>query len=337
MTKQYNVAVVGATGIVGKTLLSILAERQFPIGNLYLLASDKSVGKQIIFKEKSYSVIALDDFSFKGVDFSFFSAGSAVSEKFAPKAAAAGSVVIDKSSYFRNDNDVPLIVPEVNVEALKNYQARNIIACPNCSTTQLVVALKPIYDAVGIKRLNVATYQSVSGSGQGGLIELMLQFKAIMEGQAITSAVYPQQIAFNVVPHIDAFHSNGYTGEEMKIMWETRKILGDPTLQINVTAVRVPVQIGHSMAVNIETRDKVTAAQVVDLLLAAPGIQIMNSLQNNGYPTSLHPASGTDPVYVGRIREDISHPHGINLWVVADNTRKGAALNAVQVAELLCQ
>lgn len=329
----YNIAVVGATGMVGTTTLSILEERQFPIDNIYLIASHRSAGDTLDFKGKPYIIEDVKDFDFNKTQIAFFSAGGEVSAEYAPKAAEAGNVVIDKSSYFRYHDDVPLVVPEVNEEELINFRNRNIISNPNCSTIPVVMALKPIYDAVGIVRVNVATYQSVSGGGKSAVKELAEQTGELLNGRPIKHKVFPQQIAFNVLPHCDLFQENGYTKEEMKLIWETQKILADSSILINPTAVRVPVFFGHSAAVNIETKDKITAKDVAGLLKKAPGIKLIEG--KFPYPTPVHDAAGEDAVFIGRIREDLSHPKGINLWVVADNLRKGAALNAVQVAERL--
>jgi len=274
-------------------------------------------------------------FDFAGIDIGLFSAGAAVSAVHAPRAAAAGCVVIDNTSRFRYEADVPLVVPEVNAHAAAQYRNRGIIANPNCSTIQMVVALKPIYDAVGIERINVCTYQSVSGSGQKAIDELAAQTADLLAGRPAQAQVYPKQIAFNVLPHIDAFQDNGYTKEEMKMVWETRKILGDESIRINPTTARVPVYFGHSEAVHIETREKIDAARARELLGRAPGVTVLDERRDGGYPTAVTEAAGTDPVFVGRIREDISHPRGLNLWVVSDNVRKGAALNSVQIAEIL--
>ncbi|MFT6682672.1 aspartate-semialdehyde dehydrogenase, partial [Haliea salexigens] len=261
--------------------------------------------------------------------------GGSISEEFAPKAAAAGCVVIDNTSHFRRDADIPLIVPEVNLPALAGYTQRNIIANPNCSTIQMLVALKPIYDAVGIERINVCTYQAVSGTGKEAIEELAGQTARLLNGQSIECEVYPKQIAFNVLPHIDTFQDNGYTREEMKMVWETHKIFGDESIQVNPTCVRVPVFFGHSEALHIETRDKISAADARKLLEGAPGITVVDERADGGYPTAVTESAGKDPVFVGRIREDISHPRGLDLWVVSDNVRKGAALNSVQIAEAL--
>ena len=334
MSKQYKVAVVGATGAVGEAMLSVLAERKFPVGELVALASERSAGDYVKFGNDEVMVRDLATFDPAGVDIALFSAGGSISKQYAPKFAAAGAVVIDNSSTFRYDDDVPLVVSEVNPQEARN-RPRGIIANPNCSTMQLMVALKPIHDAAGIERINVATYQSVSGGGRSGLEELGRQTGQLLNFQDIEPQKFQVQIAFNLIPHIDDFQDNGYTKEEMKLVWETRKILGDDSIQVNPTAVRVPVFYGHSEAVNIETRRKVTAGEARALLEGAPGVEVVDERKPGGYPTPVTHASGNDPVYVGRIREDLSHPRGLNLWVVADNIRKGAALNAVQIAEVL--
>lgn len=333
MSKKYNVAVVGATGAVGEAMLQQLSLRRFPIDTLFPLASSRSKGKFVDFYEDSIEVQDVAEFDFSQVQIALFSAGGAVSEKYAPIAAKAGAIVIDNTSHFRNEADIPLIVPEVNLPDLANYPNRNIIANPNCSTIQMVVALKPIYDKVGIERINVATYQAVSGSGQSAVQELVTQTSSLLNGRPAERSVYPQEIAFNVLPQIDTFQDNGYTREEMKMVWETRKLLNDDAIQINPTAVRVPVIYGHSEAIHIETKDKITAAEAKALLNEAPGVIVVED--DDDHPTPRMQASGTDDVYVGRIREDISHPRGLDLWVVADNVRKGAATNAVQIAEAL--
>jgi aspartate-semialdehyde dehydrogenase len=335
MKDAVNVAVVGATGMVGETMLEILAERDFPIGQLYALASENSVGKTVQFgrQEVVCDDLAMHDFS--DTDIALFSAGGSVSAEHAPRAAAAGCVVIDNTSHFRMDEDIPLVVPEVNPEAIANYKTRNIIANPNCSTIQMLVALKPIYDAVGIERINVATYQAVSGAGRSSVERLAAQSASLLNGRPLEIEGDEKQLAFNAIPHIDVFEPNGYTREEMKMVWETRKIFADESIRVNPTAVRIPAFIGHSEAVHLETRDPITAQQVRELLEAAPGVEVVNEDEMGGYPTAVTEASGTDPVYVGRIREDISHDRGIDLWVVADNVRKGAALNSVQIAEIL--
>jgi aspartate-semialdehyde dehydrogenase len=327
----YDIAIVGATGAVGTTLLDILKERQFPIRHLYALASQRSIGKTVRFGHDAISVMPLNEFDFSKVQIALFSAGGHVSARYAPKAVAAGCIVIDNTSHFRYDKDIPLVVPEVNAHTLSYYKKRRIIANPNCSTIQMVVALKPIYDAVGIKRINVTTYQSVSGTGNKAIAELKTQTQAVLNHHPIHSEVYPCQIAFNVIPHIDAFQDNGYTKEEMKMVWETQKILEDETILVNPTAARVPVFYGHSEAVHIETQKKISADEARQLLEKAPGVSVIHP----GYPTAAIDAAHQDDVFVGRIREDISHPFGLDLWIVADNIRKGAALNAVQIAELL--
>ncbi len=332
--RRFHVAVVGATGAVGQTMLAILAERDFPVGKLSLLASERLAGQQVEFNGEKVTIQDLATFDPAGVEIALFSAGGGISKEYAPKFAAAGAVVIDNSSSFRYDDDVPLVVSEVNPEAAKN-RPRGIIANPNCSTMQLMPVLAPIHREYGIERVNVATYQSVSGAGQSGMEELGKQTAQLLGFQEIEPKKFPVQIAFNLIPHIDEFLDNGFTKEEMKLVWETRKILGDDSIQVNPTAVRVPVFYGHSEAVNIETKKKISADQARELLAAAPGVKVVDERRAGGYPTPVTHASGTDPVYVGRIREDISHPRGLNLWVVADNIRKGAALNAVQVAELV--
>ena len=335
MSKVYNVAVVGATGAVGEAMLSILEERKFPVGEVYVLASSNSVGKRIPFKEGSLRVDDLANFDFSKVQIALFSPGASISEIYAPKAAAAGCIVIDNTSQFRYDDDIPLVVPEVNPHKIAEYKNRGIIANPNCSTIQMLVALKPIYDAVGISRINVCTYQAVSGTGKEAMEELGKQTLNLLNLQPIKPSVYPKQIAFNVLPQIDVFMENGYTKEEMKMVWETQKILGDANVLVNATAVRVPVFFGHSEAVHIETRSKISADEVRALLQNAPGITVIDERKDGCYPTAVTDSSGNDDVFVGRIREDISHPLGIDLWVVGDNVRKGAALNSVQIAELL--
>ncbi|MCI4567267.1 aspartate-semialdehyde dehydrogenase [Lysobacter sp. CFH 32150] len=334
MSKTFKVAVVGATGAVGEVMLSILAERNFPVGELVALASERSAGGKVKFGHRDVVVQDLATFDPTGVDIALFSAGGSTSKEYAPKFAAAGAVVIDNSSAFRYDADVPLVVSEVNPDQVKN-RPRGIIANPNCSTMQMLVALGPLHRKAKIERINVATYQSVSGAGRSGLEELGRQTAGILNFQQADPQRFQVQIAFNLIPHIDDFLDNGYTKEEMKLVWETRKILGDDSIQVNPTAVRVPVFYGHSEAVNIETRDKLTVAEARKLLENAPGVEVVDEHKAGGYPTPVTHASGRDAVYVGRIREDFSHPRGLNLWVVSDNIRKGAALNAVQIAELV--
>jgi aspartate-semialdehyde dehydrogenase len=335
MKSSYSVAVVGATGLVGEHMLEILAERQFPVGDLHALASARSAGDSVKFGRRELTVKDLAEFDFAGVDIALFSAGGSVSAEHAPRAAAAGCIVIDNTSHFRNEPDIPLVVPEVNADAIAAYPPRNIIANPNCSTIQMVVALKPIYDAVGIERINVATYQSVSGAGRSSVAALADQTARLLNARPLELEGGAKQIAFNVVPHIDSFQDNGYTREEMKMVWETQKIFGDPSIRVNPTTVRVPVFFGHSEAVHVETREPIDAARVRELLAAAPGIEVLDERRTGGYPTAVTEGAGHDAVFVGRIREDISHDRGINLWVVSDNIRKGAALNSVQIAEIL--
>jgi aspartate-semialdehyde dehydrogenase len=335
MSAKYDVAVVGATGAVGETMLEILAERKFPVNRVYPLASERSAGKKVRFGSSYLTVEDLGSFDFSKVQIGLFSAGAGISEKFAPRAAAAGCVVIDNTSRFRYDDEIPLVVPEVNPGAIAGYTRHGIIANPNCSTIQMLVALKPLHDAAGIERINVCTYQAVSGTGKEAIEELATQTAELLNGRSAPAKVYPKQIAFNVLPQIDVFQENGYTKEEMKMVWETRKIMEDDSIQVNPTAVRVPVFYGHSEAVHIETRDKLTVEQAVALLQQAEGIVLLDERRDGGYPTAVSEGAGHDPVYVGRIREDISHPRGLDLWVVADNVRKGAALNSIQIAEIL--
>lgn len=335
MKEQYDVAVVGATGLVGQTMVEILEQRAFPIGTLHLLASSRSAGQTIEFKGRHIRVQELDGFDFAGVDIGLFSAGGSVSAEHAPRAGDAGCIVIDNTSYFRNEPDIPLVVPEVNPEAIAGFMPRNIIANPNCSTIQMVVALAPIHAAVGIERINVATYQAVSGAGKTLVEALAGQTAAMLNGQPKDLKPNEKPIAFNAIPHIDDFQDNGYTREEMKMVWETRKILGDASILVNPTAVRIPVFFGHSEAVHIEMRDPLSAADARALLEAAPGVTVIDERQLGGYPTAVSDGASHDAVFVGRIREDISHDRGLNLWIVSDNVRKGAALNSVQIAEIL--
>jgi len=335
VSKKYDVAVVGATGAVGEAMLSILEERDFPVGKVYALASSRSVGKRIPFKGSSLIVEDLAEFDFSKASIGLFSAGASISKEYAPKAAAQGCVVVDNTSEFRYDDDIPLVVPEVNPEKIADYKTRGIIANPNCSTIQMLVALKPIVDAVGIERINVCTYQAVSGTGKEAIEEVVSQTAQLLNGKPVTAKVYPKQIAFNVLPQIDVFMDNGYTKEEMKMVWETQKIFADDRIKVNPTAVRVPVFYGHSEAVHIETKEKIDIKTVRQLLDNAPGVVVLDERVEGGYPTAVTESSGNDAVFVGRIREDLSHARGINLWVVADNVRKGAALNSVQIAEIL--
>ncbi|MES1946352.1 Aspartate-semialdehyde dehydrogenase [Salinisphaera sp. C84B14] len=338
MTKTYDVAVVGATGTVGEAMLEILEQREFPVGRIFALASERSAGKRVRFRDKSVSVADVADFDFSRVQLALFAVGDDVSQRFAPKAAAHGCIVIDNSAYFRTDEDVPLIVPEVNPQALAGYRNRGIVASPGAVTIQMAVALKPIHDAAQVRRVNVATYQAVSGSGATGLRELADQSARLLNAQAIkTPAVYDKQIAFNVLAQIDTIEDNGYTREEMALVRETRRLLDAPGMQINPTAVRVPVFFGHSEAVHVETCDKLSAAQARRLLHAAAGIELVDMPQSHGYASAVTDAANQDAVFVSRIREDISCENGLNFWVVADNVRKGAALNAVQIAEKLIE
>ncbi len=334
MSKQFDVCILGATGAVGEAMLAILEERKFPVCNLYLLASSRSAGTEIMFRGEELTVLDVEGFDFSQAQIGLFSAGGSVSEKYAPIAAAAGCIVIDNTAHFRYDRDIPLVVPEVNPHAIAQYKNRGIIANPNCSTIQMMVALKPIKDAVGISRINVATYQAVSGTGKEAIDELAAQTRALFSSQDVEVEVYPKRIAFNVLPQIDVFMENGYTKEEMKMVWETRKIMEDDSIMVNPTAVRVPVFYGHSEAVHIETKKKITAAEARALLEKAPGVIVMDEHVPGGWPTAVD-AAGKDATYVGRIREDISHPLGLDMWVVSDNVRKGAALNSVQIAEIL--
>lgn len=333
--KKYNVAVVGATGAVGECMIEILQERNFPIENIYLLASERSAGKRIEFNSKQVKVENLADFDFSQADIGLFSAGGSISAEVAPKAAAAGCIVIDNTSHFRYDDDIPLVVPEVNASAIANYKQRNIIANPNCSTIQMLVALKPIYDAVGIDRINVATYQAVSGTGKEAIEELAGQTAKLLNAQPVDCEVYPKQIAFNVLPHIDSFQDNGYTKEEMKMVWETKKIFADESIRVNPTCVRVPVFFGHSEAVHLECKSPISVEKAQALLSSAEGVELIDSHEDGGYPTAVTEAAGQNATYVGRVRSDISHVNGLNLWIVSDNVRKGAALNSVQIAEIL--
>ncbi|HEY5103266.1 MAG TPA: aspartate-semialdehyde dehydrogenase [Steroidobacteraceae bacterium] len=336
MTRTFKVAIVGASGVVGETLIRVLEERDFPVGELFALASERSIGKKLRFRDADVAVDDLAAFDFRRAEIAFFSAGGAVSREYAPAAAAAGCIVIDNTSEFRYENDVPLVVPEVNPQEIAKYTNRGIIANPNCSTIQMVVALKPIYDIAGIERINVATYQAVSGAGRKAVAELAVQSAQLLGGQGPVEAhVIAKQIAFNCVPQIDVFQENGYTREEMKMVWETQKIMADPRILVNATCVRVPVFFGHSEALHVETRSKITAQQARAVLAKAPGVKVMDERKPGGYPTAATEAANRDTVYVGRIREDISIARGLNLWLVADNVRKGAATNSIQIAEIL--
>jgi aspartate-semialdehyde dehydrogenase len=331
---KYNIAIVGATGAVGEQMREVLEERKFPVGDMHLLASERSAGQFLEFDGRQHRVGLLNENSFDGIDIAMFSAGGSVSAKYAPAAVSAGAVVVDNTACFRMAPDIPLVVPEVNASAIRDYKNRRIIANPNCSTIQMVVALKPIHDAARIKRVVVSTYQSVSGAGRQAMEELSEQVAALYNGKEVAKKKFPHQIAFNCIPHIDVFMEDGYTKEEWKMIHETRKILGEPSLPVTATTVRVPVFFSHSESVNVETEKKLTAAEVKALLRQAPGIIVADEPENNLYPLALD-ATGKDATYVGRIREDHSVQNGINLWVVSDNLRKGAALNAVQIAEIL--
>ena len=332
--RKFNIAVAGATGAVGGAMLEVLERRHFPVKELRLLASERSKGKKLTFRGQELPVEVLGRDSFSGIDVALFSAGAGRSLEFAPAAAASGAVVVDNSSAFRMDDEIPLVVPEVNPHAIAQYEKRGIIANPNCSTIQMLLPLKPIYDRAGIKRIVVSTYQAVSGTGAKAIAELDRQVQDYVAGRALQNKVYPHQIAFNCLPHIDSFLPNGYTKEEMKMVNETRKIFEDSSIGVTATTVRVPVFYGHSEAVNVETKKKISAQEVKKLMADAPGVKLVDDPENNRYPLALD-AAGSFETLVGRIREDESIENGINLWVVADNILKGAALNAVQIAEIL--
>lgn len=333
MAKTLNVAIVGATGLVGETFLEVLEERNFPIDNLVLLASEQSAGKRLSYQGISHTVKNLANYDFTGIDLAFFSAGKEISEKYAPIATEAGAIVIDNTSAFRYDDDVPLIVPEVNPDAVEGYKARGIIANPNCSTIQMLVALKPLHDAAGIKKINVATYQAVSGTGKEAVSELAGQTVKLLNVQPVSNRVYKKQIAFNVIPHIDDFLENGFTREEMKMHWETQKIM-DKTIVVNATTVRVPVFFGHSEAVHVEFKREIKPSEAISLLQNATGVYLFDG---EDYPTAVTDSVGKDGVFVGRVRQGMDDLCGLNLWIVADNVRKGAATNSVQIAELLIE
>jgi aspartate-semialdehyde dehydrogenase len=336
--RQFKVAIVGATGLVGEAMITVLEERGFPVEKLFAVASDRSLGRNLTFRDKNLGVRELKSFDFSQADIALFSAGAESSREFAPRAVAAGCWVIDNTSEFRLRDDVPLVVPEVNPQALDALKVPGIIANPNCSTIQLVVALKPLHDAAGIERIDVVTYQSASGAGRAAVEELARQSIQVLAGKGpVELEGNFKQTAFNCIPHIDEFLENGYTREEMKLVWETRKILGDANLRVNATAVRVPVFYGHSEAVHIATRRPLSAVQARELLRNAPGVTVMDEPRVGGYPTAATEAANRDTVYVGRIREDLAPDRGLNLWVVADNVRKGAATNSVQIAEALAR
>ena len=336
MGRAYRVAVAGATGAVGQQMVACLEERRFPVAELRPLASERSIGRTVTFQGREIPVEVLTPESFQGIDIALFSAGGSVSLKYAPLAVQAGAVVVDNSSAWRMEPDVPLVVPEVNPQEVAGYTKKGIIANPNCSTIQMVVVLKPLHDAARIKRVVVSTYQAVSGTGQKAVEELAAQVRALFNNQEVVKKVYPHRIAFNVLPHIDVFLDNGYTKEEMKMVNETRKIMGDDSIAVTATTIRVPVFYGHSESINIETERKLTPEEARRLLAAAPGVKVVDNPSKNEYPMPLE-AAGQDLTLVGRIREDFSIPNGLNLWVVADNIRKGAATNAVQIAELLIE
>ncbi|HET9843703.1 MAG TPA: aspartate-semialdehyde dehydrogenase [Gammaproteobacteria bacterium] len=329
MQKKINVAVVGATGLIGETMIRILEEKNFPVDRLYLLASERSKGKSLGFRNEHLKVEDLSSFDFHKVELALFSAGGAVSRQFVPIATKSGCLVIDNTSEFRYNDDVPLVVPEVNAHQIQFWEKKHIIANPNCSTIQMCVALYPLHLQAKIKRINVATYQSVSGAGRSALETL----KAEVSGKIYPSSPFPLPIANNAIAHIDRFLENGYTKEEMKMVWETRKIFNEPSLLVNPTAVRIPVSIGHSEVVHIETAIKLGVEEARTILKKSPGITVKDERMSGGYPSPLLDASGKDNVFVGRIREDISHPNGLNMWIVADNVRKGGALNSIQIAQ----
>ena len=335
MSKKYNIAVVGATGAVGQMMIQILLERKFPIKNLDLLASKNSAGKRINISGNNYEVKSLDEFDFHETDIALFSAGAEISKKYASYATKNNAVVIDNTSFFRYEENIPLIVPEVNGKEISCYKETGIIANPNCSTIQMLVAIKPIHDVCKIKRINVCTYQAVSGSGNLAIEELKNQIHAYTQNKNIESKIYPKQIAFNVIPQIDKFMDNGYTKEEMKMVWETKKILDD-AIEVNPTTVRVPVFYGHSEAVHLELEDKISANKVKEILMDKnSGVILVDEHKDGGYPCAANECEDSNEVFVGRVREDISIQNGINMWVVSNNIRKGAAYNSIQIAESL--
>jgi aspartate-semialdehyde dehydrogenase len=335
MIKKVDIAIVGATTSIGETLLEILEERKFPVGQIYLLDKEASSGSRLEFSGYALKIGDIGDFDFSRVQIAFFVSTEAVSKEFVEKATAQGCFVIDRTPAFRNDKEVPLIIPEINVESMEGLRKRKIIASPSCNSIQMLIAVKPIYDAVGIKRINISTYQSVSGSGKQAAEELASQTAALLNFRDVKCKTYPKQIAFNVLPQIGELLDNGYTEEEMKLVWETQKVLNDDSITVNATAVRVPVFIGHAASIHIETKEKISAAKVRELLQATPGIKLVDDAEKASWPTPVTEAAGNDFIYVGRVRDDISSEQGINLWVVTDNMRKGAATNAVQIAEVL--
>ena len=331
---RYNIAVVGATGIVGESLLTILDSRCFPINNIHAVASQKSKGVKVKFGDHLLTVEALDEFDFSNVDIAFFSAGGSISREYAPKAASQGCIVIDNTSEFRYVDNIPLIVPEVNPKDIDKYKETNIIANPNCSTIQMLVALKPLHDEFVIDNINVSTYQAVSGSGKDGVEELLQQSSSYIDQRSIEKNVYPKQIAFNAIPFVDCFLDNDYTREEMKMVWETQKIL-DKSIKVNPTAVRVPVLVGHAESIYIETNKDINIDKAREVLRKFNGIKLIDDTESIDFPTPFEHGHGTDDVYVGRIRKGLDKNNTLNLWVVADNVRKGAALNSIQIAEYL--
>ncbi|MCW8901876.1 MAG: aspartate-semialdehyde dehydrogenase [Gammaproteobacteria bacterium] len=335
MIEKVDIAIIGATTSVGETLLEVLEERKFPVGQIFLLESEASSGSRLEFSGYALKIGDVSSFDFSRVQIAFFVSTEAVSKAFAEKAASLGCIVIDRTPAFRNDKNIPLIIPEVNEDAIEGVNKRKIISMPSCTSIQMLLALKPIHDAVGVKRINVSTYQSVSGSGKDAAEELASQTAALLNFRDVKCKTYPKQIAFNVLPQIGEFLDNGYTDEEMKLVWETQKVLNDESITVNATSVRVPVFIGHAASVHIETKEKISAATVCDLLKQSSGIELVNEQTAGGWPTPVTEAAGKDSVFVGRVREDISSDNGINLWLVTDNMRKGAAVNAVQIAEIL--
>jgi len=335
MIEQVDIAIVGATTSVGETLLEILEERKFPVGQIFLLDSEASSGSRLEFSGYALKISDVSTFDFSRVHIAFFVSTESLSKEFVEKAAAEGCIVIDRTPAFRNDKDVPLVIPEVNEDALDEVNKRKIVSQPSCTSIQMLLAIKPIHDAVGVNRINVSTYQSVSGSGKDAAEELASQTAALLNFRDVKCKTYPKQIAFNVLPQIGELLDNGYTDEEMKLVWETQKVLDDDSITVNATAVRVPVFIGHAASVHIETKTKISAAEVCELLQQSSGIELVNEQTTGGWPTPVTEAAGKDSVFVGRVREDISSDNGINLWVVTDNMRKGAAVNAVQIAEIL--
>jgi aspartate-semialdehyde dehydrogenase len=335
MSKTYNIAVVGAGSLVGEAILDLLAKRKFPVGKVYALEYETDGEQYVDFGNKTLDVEHVEHFDFASVQLALFASSEAVAAQYVPLAVASGCVVIDDSACFRFDADVPLVVPEVNPQAIAGYKQRGMIANPGSAVSQMLVALKPLHDVATITRINVATYQAVSGSGRAGINELAHQTAQLLNARPVEPMLYAKQIAFNLFPHIGAFQDNGYTWEEMKMVQETRKIMGLPELGVNPTAVRIPVFFGHSEAIHVETQRKLTAAEATDILRHAPGVEVLDERVDGGYPTPVTEAVNTDAVYVSRIREDISCQSGLNLWVVADNVRKGAALNSVQIAEIL--